>query len=447
MRVVRIRARPGRRCRPSALRQGPRASLRLLAKRVGLLSCLAGSLLGLGATSASAVVLQLPGGHRISYRPLNGAPSFARSRRAAGVRELEYHGGPIMPANYNYAFYWAPATAPAYPAGYQSGVNKYFSDLSHDSGGVQNVDSVATQYGDSAGEFANYSSHFVEAIIDTDPYPANGCAAATICLTDAQLQAELSKYVIAHKLPHDLTHDYFILTPPGVENCAEETACSAGSALPVYCAYHSFIPLAGGSIIYSSDPYVTGNSGCDDGEHPNNKPSDGALQGGLSHEHNESITDPEINAWFDSRGEENGDKCRTFVESSEYGPPLGTAPDGSRFNQVIDGDPYWYQQEWSNAGSKCKQRLSPEPPSVRRLAPRKGPSAGGTAVTITGALFTGATAVRFGASNALGFSVTGPGTIQAISPPEPRGTLVDVTVTTPVGTSAATRKDHFKYAR
>jgi hypothetical protein len=427
--------------------RGPcRAGLRRSTARGALVGCAIAAMLALGAGSASALILQLPSGHAISYRPIAGALASTRAQRVRGPKNLTYHGGPVMPSNTNYAFYWDPSGAPAYPAEYQSGINAYFQGLAHDSGGVQNVDSVATQYGDSAGHAANYDSHFGGAIIDKDPYPPNGCAAAAICLTDEQLQAELASYVAAHSLPHDLTHEYFILTPPGVENCAEPSACSAGSAIGVYCAYHSFIGLAGGSIIYSSDPFVTGNPGCDTGEHPSNKPSDGALQGGLSHEHNESITDPEINAWYDSSGAEDGDKCRTFEEASEFGAPLGTAPDGARYNQVIDGALYWYQQEWSNAGSQCRQRLGPEPPKVTRISPNKGHAAGGTTVTVTGTFFAGATAVSFGAASAASFTVISPGVIQAVSPPGSRGSVY-VTVTNHVGTSVPARKGRFKYTR
>jgi hypothetical protein len=436
--------------RPPLDRRG-RAEAGLSLTRTGLLLLLtAAATFAVCVATASALVLHLRSGHAISYRPLLGtrlaATPFARKSPL-----LEYHGGPIMPSNTNYAIYWAPKGAPAYPSEYQSGVNKYFEDLAHDSGGVQNVDSVATQYGDSAGEFANYDSHFGDlkfggALLDADPYPKNGCTAAPICFTGAQLEAEITKFVEANKLPHDLKHEYFLLTPPEVEDCAEATACSAGTSIGIYCAYHSFISRPGGSIIYSNDPYVTGNPGCDNGEHPNNKPSDGALQGGLSHEHNESITDPEINAWFDSRGEENGDKCRTFVDATEFGSPLGKAPNGSRYNQVINADLYWYQQEWSNSGKQCKQRLVPELPAVKKLSPKKGHSAGGTPVTITGTSFTGATAVTFGATKALEFKVLSATAIQAVSPPEATGT-VDVTVTTLAGTSPPSRRDHFKYAK
>ena len=54
-------------------------------------------------------------------------------------------------------------------------------------------------------------------LVDTDPYPASQCPAngpATNCLTDAQIQQEIASFVTAHHLPTDLSHEYFLLTPP-----------------------------------------------------------------------------------------------------------------------------------------------------------------------------------------------------------------------------------------
>ena len=412
-------------------------------RRGALAALLATAMLAVSAGGASAVIVHLGSGKPISYQPLRGAAALGMQSLASS--NLIYHGGPVMTSNTNYAFYWAPSGSPAYPAEYQSGVNQYLEDLAHDSGGDQNVDSVATQYTNGSGEAAAYDSHFAGAIVDTNPYPKNGCKRAAICLTDAQLQAELNSYITAHGLPRDLAHEYFLLTPPGVEDCFEASGseCSAGSSAPVYCAYHGSFASGGGTIVYANDPYVTGNEGCDDGEHPNNKPSDGALQGGLSHEHNESTTDPELNAWYGPEGYENGDKCRTFVDSSEFGTPLGTAPDGSRYNQLINGREYWYQQEWSNEGSTCKQRRALSTPAVTKVSPIKGPASGGTIVKITGTGFAGTTVVRFGAQSA-SFTVTSSSKITATAPSQGVGT-VDVTVTNSAGTSAISTADHFKY--
>ena len=337
-------------------------SARRRAFAAALCAVAAACALALAATPASAVIVQIGGGRTISSSPVRGAGQVQPFD--AFFSNLDYNGGPVMPSNTNYPVYWRPASYPVeYPAGYEAGVNQFFGDLAHDSGNHENSDSVATQYNDAAGEFANYDSHFGGALIDTDPYPANGCTQAPTCLTDAQLRQELESFVKANGLPMDLQHEYFLLTPPKVEDCftAAGTACSAGSKRRSYCAYHGAIRVTGGVIVYADDPYVTGNLSCEDGNHPNGSPSDGVLQGGLVHEHNESITDPEPNnAWtdFGGSGGENGDKCRTFAESTEFGTPLGVAENGASYNQLINGHPYWFQQEWSNQGGECLQRFT-----------------------------------------------------------------------------------------
>ncbi|HTA33621.1 MAG TPA: IPT/TIG domain-containing protein [Solirubrobacteraceae bacterium] len=354
-----------------------------------------------------------------------------------------------MPSNTDYALYWDPSGAPEYPAGYESGLDKYFEDVAHDSGGDQNVESVLVQYKDSAGEFANYSAHFGGALVDTDPYPASGCTAAPICLTEEQLRAEITKYVEGRKLPMDLQHLYFLLTPPGVESCIEAKSheCSAGTKHASYCSYHGYIQVTGTLIIvYTNNPYVEGTN-CDNGEeHPSGEPSDATIGGGLAHEYAESVTDPELNAWYDSKGEEVADKCRTLKVPTEFGEPLGKAPDGSNYNQVINGDLYWYQQMWSNEAGACKQRSAqpPQPPTVTKVTPKSGPTTGGTTVTITGANFTAPATVEFGGVSATEVTVNSATSLTAISPAEAKG-AVDVTVTTSVGTSAVGKKDRFKY--
>jgi hypothetical protein len=432
------------RARAATLRREGIRGGRLLA-----LVLLTAAMLAAGVSSASAVIVKLSSGKTVSYQPLHGvAPAPNLLQPFASTESLTYHGGPVMTSNTNYAFYWAPSGSPAYPSGYQTGVNKYLQDLAHDSGGNQNVDSVATQYTNAAAEKVKYKSTFAGAIVDTDPYPENGCSAAAICLTDAQIQAEIKAYVSANALPKDLLHEYFVLTPPGVESCfsASSLECSAGAINASYCAYHGYIPVTGGNIVYANDPYVGENPGCDSGQHPNNNLSDSALMGGLSHEHNESITDPKLNAWFAPSGEENGDKCRTFAKGSEFGLTLGYAPDSSPFNQLINGDEYYYQQEWSNTGSICKQRTGAPivTPQVSKLAPAAGLAAGGTSVTITGTGFTGASAVKFGSTPAASFKVNSWTSITAVSPPGTSGT-VDVTVTTTGGTSAASSVDHYRF--
>jgi hypothetical protein len=435
-------------------RSRPRAGL--LASRAVLLALLSATLLGIAAASASAVIVRLSNGHRISFQPLPGElrtagtpakPATPAAGRATRSRlPLEYHGGPVMPSNVNIPIYWDPTGGSSFPSEYQSKINTYFEDLAHDSGGVQNTESVGSQYSDAEGHFANYQSQFVKAPVDKERYPANGCSAASKCLTDQQLRVEIEKFVMTQGLPTDVHHAYYLLTPAGVEDCfdASSRECSAGAQASSYCAYHSVISTPKGPIVYANDPYVSG-LGCDVGEqHPNENASDATIGGGMAHEHSEMVTDPELNAWFDRLGAENGDKCRTFSEATEFGAPVGLAPDGAKYNQLIKGHFYYYQQEWSNDGSKCAQRQLP--PLVKKVSPRRGPSAGGTRVDIFGEGFRGATAVSFGSVPGLEVKVLSSTVIQVTAPAQARG-MVDILVSTPAGPSAIIRHDHFRYSR
>ena len=84
-----------------------------------------------------------------------------------------------------------------------------------------------------------------------------------------------------------------------------------------------------------------------------------------------------------------------------------------------------------------------QPPAVTGVT-RGGPTSGGTTVAITGSAFTGATAVDFGSVPAKHFTVVSATLITATSP---AGTgTVNVTVTTPGGTSVISSADQFTYA-
>ncbi|MDK9716480.1 MAG: IPT/TIG domain-containing protein [Trichlorobacter sp.] len=84
-------------------------------------------------------------------------------------------------------------------------------------------------------------------------------------------------------------------------------------------------------------------------------------------------------------------------------------------------------------------------PTVTNISPSSGFASGGTSVTITGTGLSGATAVNFGATDATGFSVTSDIQATATSPAGVIGQTVDVTVTTPGGTSATNSADQFTY--
>jgi len=87
---------------------------------------------------------------------------------------------------------------------------------------------------------------------------------------------------------------------------------------------------------------------------------------------------------------------------------------------------------------------APRLPTITKLSPTKGPAAGGTKVTITGTNFSGATSVKFGLVSATVVEVKSATSITATSPAEV-AKAVDVTVTTPEGTTAISSVDQFKF--
>jgi PKD repeat protein len=348
--------------------------MRIRLSGIGLAACaavaLAGSLLAMPMTTAAAAsspALRAPA-HPVAYVPLRGSKGFGPFDRV--FTNMDYNGGPVMPSNTDYMVLWSPAGLSAYPSGYVSGLRTFFTDLAHDSGSHQNVDSVSAQYNDLTGAFARYHTTFGGALVDTDPYPPTECPAAapvSACLTDPQIQTELEHFVASLGLKTDLRHEYFLLTPPGVESCFSNDpnaspafgGCSAGepSNLAFFCAYHqntSLSPL----LIYANDPFDATNPLCQDGNNPTGSIAGGEINGGLSHEQNESVTDPLPNdAWTNgagaNQGQEVGDQCVGMM-----GTPLGTH-NGAKYNQVINGHFYWFQEEWSNQTHSCLQRLTP----------------------------------------------------------------------------------------
>ncbi len=81
-------------------------------------------------------------------------------------------------------------------------------------------------------------------------------------------------------------------------------------------------------------------------------------------------------------------------------------------------------------------------PTVSGVSPRRGPTLGGTRVTVTGTALSGATAVHFGTAAAV--LVACGASSCAVKSPAGSG-IVDITVTTPGGTSARTSADKFTY--
>jgi hypothetical protein len=444
------------------------------------------------AAALASVVLALCASSASAIECYGGSASCADYGQ---FEPLVFGGGPVMPTTTTEFVYWDPKGEPAFPAGYESGLTTYFKGLAHDSGTDQNFYSVLTQYygpSDTPADHVKYETHFGKAFTDKDAYPAETeeCAnrATTPCIGQEQVEGELGRLIKAKKLPPEFKPGgyfygeeeprtvYFVLLPPGVSSCLSrlEGGAPNGCSFNYFCSYHtaSYLglnngeqesrlaeassPTYEGPEVFAVVPYVTGTA-CDSGQDPNGI-SDGALDGGMVHEFTESITDPYLNNWLNRNSEgqeEDADICdfgywafgnEPFAQKMKYGTPLGTAPNGALYDQVVDGRDYYYQQMWSNEAGGCRQRRG-LPPTLTKLAPAKGSLAGGRKVKITGLNFENPsiTGVEFGKTAAKSFTAITPTSVTAISPSAQSAGTVEVTVTTSAGTSATVPADQFTY--
>lgn len=278
------------------------------------------------------------------YISTHGTPANAAKPSAGGGSNLlTYHNGPVMATNTVYAIFVEPSNFTV-SANYNTLINQYFTDVAADSGKTSNVYYTATQYGDLKSKIA-YSSTFGGSWVDTASLPASGCTNAytpNACLSDAQIQSEIVKAITANNWTYNANTLFFVFTAKNIGTCAG-TSCS----FKTFCAYHSNLSYNGVRIPYANMPYAsTVTTACDPGSHPNGDDADATLNV-TSHEHNEAITDPLGNAWYDSTGYENGDKC-----AWNFGASIGTTATG-KYNQLINGHTYYLQQEWSNARNAC----------------------------------------------------------------------------------------------
>jgi hypothetical protein len=295
---------------------------------------LGASVLGIGAAHASPPSPSNPAGRMLgAVLPLHAAGHHQ------GASNLVYHGGPVEHTNKVYAIYWVPSGYTV-SANYTSLINRYFNDVAADSGNTTNVYWTGTQYYDGNGN-VQYSSSFGGSAVDTNALPASGCrdSYTSVCLTDAQIQSEISKVASGNGWSTGPQTEFFMFTAKGIGSCYG-SSCAFSS----YCAYHSWTGSGSSVLLYANMPYAdTVPAACDAGFHPNSDDADATINV-TSHEHNETITDEQGNAWYDSRGYEDGDKC-----AWNFGSVTGS------YNQTINGDHYILQLEYSNARSGCVQ--------------------------------------------------------------------------------------------
>ena len=240
--------------------------------------------------------------------------------------------------------------------GYEPMIQQFLTDVAHDSGTAANMFSTSVSTATATGRAAYRIAYdpAVDSVTDAAPYPprARQCASPSgvaTCVTDLELQQQLDG-LIARQDPRarGLANLWIVLLPPDVDECTEAGVCATNA----YAGYHSLFDLGHGATVYVAVPDPLVELTPPPGSDPEGNPEAESTVDTVAHETEESITDPAGTGWMDPNGFEVADKCET---GPEQGTPLGYAPDGSPYNQVIDGHEYLLQGMWSNPAAGCVQ--------------------------------------------------------------------------------------------
>ncbi len=245
-----------------------------------------------------------------------------------GGNGISYHGGPLMLGTPNVYYIWygnwggnsattiLPALIPALSGSSYEHINTtYYNGSNQHVAGTMNL---AGQVDDSYSQGSSLSDNGVQAVVEGQ--------------------------IAGGHLPEDTNAIYFVLTSADVKE-------SSGFCTQ-YCGWHWYYTRNDGSVIKYS---FVGNpdqcpSACEDqtSSSPNGNTGADGMASIMAHESEEAISDPQGNAWYDYRGNENADKCAwTFGTTSR-------ASNGSLYNFTGDGRQWLIQQNWVNAsGGYC----------------------------------------------------------------------------------------------
>lgn len=218
-------------------------------------------------------------------------------------------------------------------------------------------------------------------------------------------------------LPLDTNGLYMVLTAGDVSVTGFGTQ---------FCGYHTAQTMGSNNIHYAfignPDPAHLNNCAVQQTNSPNNNPGADAMASTMTHELEEFTTDPNLDAWYDSGGNEVADKC-----AWNFGTTY-SAPNGSLANMNLGGNNYLIQQDWVNAsGGYCGLSASPGPDFAVWASTSSEPVAAGSS---TGSYAASIIPVK-GFSGAVSFSLSGlpPGATASATPPSPTGAVFQVTTT------------------
>lgn len=159
-------------------------------------------------------------------------------------------------------------------------------------------------------------------------------------LSDSAIQTLVKNAILKGKLPSDPKGVYFVLTSSNIST-------SSGFCTR-YCGWHTHTSVNGVDIKYS---FVGNAARCltscaPQSVSPNGNAGVDGMVSVLAHELVETVSDPDLNAWYDSSGAENADKCAWTFGQSQY-----QVANGAFANMKIGARDYLIQRNLLRTGN------------------------------------------------------------------------------------------------
>jgi hypothetical protein len=310
--------------------------MRSMSKLAGAAAILAAMVMA-PASTTNAVPSETAPVHPMALRGherLNGLPTPAGQAGKPGnarTNGITYHNGPVMLGSINAYIIWYGDWSTAGPR--QAIIRNFLGSV-----GGSNYFNINTTY-------TNGANVRVSNLVSLSSYEANDPNSQGVTnLSDAQIQAIANRAITSNALPKDTNGVYFVLTAAKVSKSGFGTQ---------YCGWHTHASIGGSDIKYSfvGDPTSWMSACAAQTTGPNADGPGDAMVSVIAHELEETATDPDLNAWYDTQGSENADKC-AWTFGTTYGVP------GAQANVNLKGHDYLIQRNWVNAsGGFCAMSL------------------------------------------------------------------------------------------
>ena len=297
-------------------------------------------------------------GHPINDPDKIGQMRSASTATSSSPNGISFHGGAVMTGTVNVYYIW-------YGNWNGNDAITLLENLAKSIGGSPYFN-INSTYTDQSGAPVRNSVVFAGSANDNYSLGKD--------LSDPQIQQIVASAISSGKLPKDPNGVYFVLTSADVNESSG--FCSQ------YCGWHTYGTIAGTQIKYSfvGDAGRCLSSCSAQSTSPNGNPGADAMASVVAHELQETVTDPNLNAWFDDRGQENADKC-----AWTFGLTFA-AKNGSRANMTLGAYNYLIQQNWVNSGGGACV-LQYVTPGLSSISPNNGAVNSAVPVTLTGSNF------------------------------------------------------------